>query len=267
MRAKDIISSSSNNQVKQIALLMKKAKARDEQGVYVVEGIKMFEEAITEGVLVKAYFSESYYKNRMEEIHGYGETLSYEILSDSIFGQISETMTPQGVLGIVRMKSYDISELIKGKNPSILMLEDIRDPGNLGTMIRTAEGAGISGIILNQTSVDVYNPKVIRSTMGSIYRLPVIVAEDFQATIRQMKEEGIEIFAGHLSGKLYDSENGFLGKCAILIGNEANGLSDEVSQLADSRIRIPMAGKVESLNAAVAAAVLMYEISRQRSKI
>jgi TrmH family RNA methyltransferase len=154
--------------------------------------------------------------------------------------------------------------MIADPKACLLLLEDIRDPGNLGTMIRTAEGAGVTGIILNGSSVDIYNPKVIRSTMGSIYRVPFYYAEDFFEVLTEVKKQGIIIYAAHLLGKPYDTEDSFRMKCAFLIGNEANGLSKEVSAMADALIKIPMAGKVESLNAAVAAAILMYEAARQR---
>jgi TrmH family RNA methyltransferase len=145
-------------------------------------------------------------------------------------------------------------------------LEDIRDPGNLGTMIRTAEGAGITGIIVSNATVDLYNPKVIRSTMGSIYRVPFYQAEDFYEILTEIKKHGVTIYAAHLSGIPYDTEGSFRKSCAFLIGNEANGLSQKASALADTLIKIPMAGKVESLNAAVAAAILMYETARQRNR-
>jgi TrmH family RNA methyltransferase len=154
--------------------------------------------------------------------------------------------------------------MLKAPDACLLLLEDIRDPGNLGTMIRTAEGAGITGIIFGDATVDIYNPKVIRATMGSIYRVPFYQAEDFYKTLEQIKARGITIYAAHLSGMPYDIEDNFQGKCAFLIGNEANGLSERASGQADKLIKIPMAGKVESLNAAVAAAILMYEAARQR---
>ncbi|MDD3174214.1 MAG: RNA methyltransferase, partial [Herbinix sp.] len=128
------------------------------------------------------------------------------------------------------------------------------------------EGAGITGIIYNNSTVDIYNPKVIRATMGSLYRVPFYQTEDFYDTINEIKKQGITVFAAHLLGIPYDTEGSFRKKCAILIGNEANGLSDRASEEADVLIKIPMAGKLESLNAAVAAAILMYEASRQRGK-
>lgn len=266
MKPITVISSSSNQQIKNISLLLKKSKAREEQGLFVIEGLRIFEEARLEGSLAKAYFSEGFYHEKLLSDPGFFHGFEYEVIADKVFQEVSETMTPQGVLGLVRGAGYALEEMISKENPCLLLLEDIRDPGNLGTMIRTAEGAGMTGVILNSTCVDIYNPKVIRSTMGSIFRVPFYRAEDFNGTVRKLKEHGIQVFAAHLSGESYDTEGSFVTSSAILIGNEANGLSEEASSLADSLIRIPMEGKVESLNAAVAAAILMYEVQRQRRK-
>ncbi len=266
MKADTLISSSSNQQMKNITLLLKKSKAREEQGLFVIEGLRIFEEARLAGSLAKAYFSESFYHEKLLSDPGFFHGLEYEVVTDRVFDGVSETISPQGVLGLVRNAVYTPEEMIACENPCLLLLEDIRDPGNLGTMIRTAEGAGISGVILNSSCVDIYNPKVIRSTMGSIFRVPFYRAEDFTGAVKKLKERGIQVYAAHLTGKSYDTEGSFVKGCAILIGNEAKGLSEEASVLADHLIRIPMEGRVESLNAAVAAAILMYEAFRQRRK-
>lgn len=264
MKNKDIISSLSNAQIKNLALLQKKAKARDEQGVFVVEGWKMFEEALELGLLKKAYVSETFYQEMTVEDPDYFRSFDYEIVSDSVFKEVADTKTPQGIMGLVKKADHSLENMIRTPNPCLLLLEDIRDPGNLGTMIRTAEGAGITGIICNNSTVDLYNPKVIRATMGSIYRMPFYQSEDFFGTISQIKQQGVTVFAAHLLGEMYDTKESFVGPCAFIIGNEANGLSSDASEKADRLIKIPMAGKVESLNAAVAAAILMYEAARQR---
>lgn len=264
MKQKTIISSTSNAQVKKLILLLKKAKEREEQGLYIIEGIKMFEEAKEAGLLKKAYVSESLYEELYSKKPGYFDGIEYEIFTDHVFKETSETKTPQGVMGIVESAHYRLEDMLSREDACLLLLEDIRDPGNLGTIIRTAEGAGITGIILSDSSVDVYNPKVIRATMGSIYRVPFYQSRNFYELLTQVKARGIEIYAAHLQGIPYDTEGCFCNRCAFLIGNEANGLSDRASELADTRIRIPMEGRVESLNAAVAAAILMYEASRQR---
>jgi RNA methyltransferase, TrmH family len=266
MNPKSIITSLGNVRVKSLIQLQKKTKARDEQGIFIVEGIKMLDEARESGLLKKVYVSESYYQQKADKDKDFFADHDYEILSDAVFKEVSETMTPQGILGTVAKVEYSLVNILNAPEACLLLLEDIRDPGNLGTMIRTAEGAGITGIIYNDSTVDIYNPKVIRATMGSIFRVPFYQSEDFQETLAEIKKQGITLLAAHLLGIPYDTEGSFRKKCAILIGNEAYGLSDRTSKMADIRIKIPMAGKVESLNAAVAAAILMYEASRQRSR-
>ena len=131
-------------------------------------------------------------------------------------------------------------------------------------MVRTGEGAGITGVIVNQTTVDLFNPKTIRSTMGSIYRVPFFVTKDLAGTISLLKEQQVNVYAAHLKGTLSYDEPDYKKKTAFLIGNEGNGLSDEIADLADTYIKIPMQGQVESLNAAISASLLMYETRRQR---
>lgn len=264
MKPQVVISSMSNSQIKNLMLLLKKSKARNDQGIFVVEGIKMFEEAKTAGLVLKAYASESFYNEIVSTDPDYFEGLNYELVTDSVFKVVSETKTPQGIMGTVKTSEYSLDNLLEDPRALLLILEDIRDPGNLGTMIRTAEGAGVTGILLSNTCVDIYNPKVIRSTMGSIFRVPFYYTENFYEDLNKLRERSIHIYAAHLAGKNYDSEGNFLDRSGILIGNEANGLTQRASDLADQLIKIPMSGKVESLNAAIAAAILMYEASRQR---
>ncbi len=150
------------------------------------------------------------------------------------------------------------------KNTHLLILESIQDPGNLGTMIRTGEGAGITGILMDRATADIFNPKTIRATMGSLYRVPFFITPNLPETIQELKQAGIAMYAAHLSGSVPYSQPSYAAPTAFLIGNEGNGLSPEIAALADTRIHIPMEGSVESLNAAVAASLLMYEVKRQR---
>ncbi len=269
MNYKEVITSMKNPQIKDIRGLLKRSKDRRKQGLYVVEGLKMFEEALDADLLHKAYFSESFYMEKIQKIERKKENLSYfhdldyQVLRDDVFKQISDTITPQGVMGIIKSQEYDLKHLLTQEDVFLLILEDIRDPGNLGTMIRTAEAAGVTGIIMNSSSVDIYNPKVIRSTMGSIFRMPIYIAENLYETLLKVKDNKIPIYAAHLEGEPYNNQK-FNKKNAILIGNEANGLSQEISEMTDKWIKIPMKGRVESLNAAVASAILMYELARQR---
>ena len=255
-----MISSTSNPQIKWVAALQKKSRQRREEGLFVVEGRKMVLEA-PESLLVKVFATEKYLSEHGE----LEQDVSIELVSDSVMAHMSDTKSPQGILAVVKQPVYNIEEMLKTEeNALFMLLENLQDPGNLGTIIRTAEGAGVTGIIMSQDTVDVYNPKVIRSTMGSVYRVPFVYADDMQASVNKLKNAGVRIFAAHLEGSRdYDLED-YREPAGFLIGNEANGLTDGISRLADCYIRIPMRGRVESLNASVAAALLMYEAAKQR---
>lgn len=263
MREKDdgMITSSSNQQIKKLSAWMKKAKLRREDKVFVVEGRKMFQEAPREWVR-DVYVAESAAMQMQELLQGY----SYEIVSDSVFKSVSDTQTPQGILCVVQMPEYPLEALLQGEKTSLLLLESIQDPGNLGTMVRTGEGAGMTGIIMNKTTVDLFNPKTIRSTMGSIYRVPFYITDGLAETAKELKEKKISLYAAHLKGTMQYDEPDYTGASGFFIGNEGNGLSDDIAALADDYIKIPMEGKVESLNAAISASLLLYEVNRQRRK-
>ena len=256
-----MITSTSNAQVKYLLQLQKKSKARNEEKVFLVEGIRMFVEVPAERV-EKVYVSETFYNKKKEEIDF--SNYKMEILSDTVFQYVSDTKTPQGILCVVKQKEYDVKKLLEAKNPHFMVLDNLQDPGNLGTIVRTAEGAGVDAVFMSKDTVDIYNPKVIRSTMGSIYRMPVVYVEDLIELLEAFKAKGIKSYAAHLEGKnSYDQESYNEGT-AILIGNEGNGLREEVSNAADIWVKIPMLGQVESLNAAIAASVMMFEVARQR---
>lgn len=257
-----MISSTANGQIKQLLALQKKAKARQEAGLFVVEGLKMAAE-VPKDRLVKAYASESFLKTHGGDISVPENKL--ETVTDKVFKEISQTQTPQGILAVVKQTCYDIEQMLKGsKAPLLLVLETIQDPGNLGTMIRMAEGAGVDGVIMNKTTADIYNPKVVRSTMGAIFRVPFVYTEHLKETLIQAKNCGIRLFAAHLKGEQWYFNENYRQPAAFLIGNEAVGLSEETARLADAYIKIPMEGQVESLNAAMAATILVYEAKRQR---
>lgn len=256
-----MITSSSNAQVKNVIQLNTKGKARNKQGLFVVEGIKMFREAPVDWIS-KVYIRESLYEEEKwkQEL----ETVSHEVVADAVFRQMSDTMTPQGILTVLRQPHYEWKDFTGSDSPLLVVLEDLQDPGNLGTILRTSEGAGVDGILLSKGCVDIFNPKTIRSTMGSIYRMPFLYVDHMPELMEKLKAEHICTYAAHLKGKnFYDQEN-YRGGTAFLIGNEGNGLSEELSGMSECLIRIPMAGKVESLNAAMACGILTYEASRQR---
>ena len=256
-----MITSTSNQQMKNLTALMKKSRERKKQNAFVVEGIKMFLEAPKEW-LISVYVSESFLQE--EEHKKLLQEYTYEVVADAVFRSVSDTQTPQGILAVVKIPTYELSDMLCGEKTHLLILESVQDPGNLGTMVRTGEGAGITGIIMNRTTVDLFNPKTIRSTMGSIYRMPFFVTRDLAETICELKNAGVKTYAAHLKGKMQYDEPDYTGATAFMIGNEGNGLSDEIADLADTYIKIPMCGQVESLNAAISASLLMYETNRQR---
>ena len=244
-----MITSTSNIQVKELLRLQKKSREREKEGVFIVEGPRMAEEIPRERI-VKLYVSESFQAKCVKEKND-RFIQEAEVMSDTVFAHVSDTKTPQGILAVVRRMEYTAEDIL-GETPHVLVLENIQDPGNLGTIFRTAE------------AVDIYNPKVIRSTMGAIFRIPFIYTDDLKGTIDELKREGITVYAAHLKGEnSYDMED-YKTACAFLIGNEGNGLTEETAACADRKILIPMEGGAESLNAAVASAVLMFEAGRQR---
>lgn len=256
-----MITSSSNSQVKNIMLLNRKAKERRAQGLFVAEGEKMYREAPLSWIQ-KVYLSESYQK--MNETLRDG--IEYETVEDRVFSSMCDTKTPQGVLTLLHMPFYQPEQVLEGEAPLLMVLEDLQDPGNVGTIIRTAEGAGVTGVILSQNSADLFNPKTIRSTMGSIYRMPFLITSNPVGFVMELKRRGITTYAAHLNGKNSYREENYTGPSAFLIGNEGNGLSEGMSREASCLIRIPMEGQVESLNAAIASSILMYEAHAQRHR-
>lgn len=261
-----MITSPGNTRIKSLVSMRQKAKVRREAKAFLTEGVKMFLEAPAERIR-EVYISESFScpdGKTKEAVNEKLKGIAYETVSEEVFRKISDTCSPQGILCVMQAYDYQLPDLLQKEHPLLLLLEDIQDPGNLGTMIRTGEGAGIDGVIMSRDTVDVYNPKTIRATMGSIYRMPFYYADDFANTIRELEENKIEVFAAHLKGKAAYDTFDYTGSCAFLIGNEGNGLKTETADLADCYMRIPMEGEVESLNAGIAAAVLMYEASRQR---
>ena len=227
-----MITSTSNAQIKELAKLQKKSRLRDEKGIFLVEGPRMTEEIPAERI-EKVYASESFAKKNKEFLEKLQAPV--ELLTDSVFAYVSDTKTPQGILAIVKRLNYTMNDLMQVKNqkaPHLVVLDNLQDPGNLGT----------------------------------VFRMPFLYVEDLPEKIKELQKESIKTYAAHLRGEnAYDEEDYTTG-CAFLIGNEGNGLRDEVADCADCLIRIPMEGEAESLNAAVAAAVLMFEAGRQRRK-
>lgn len=257
-----MITSISNEKIKHVAALQQKARLRREESLFVVEGGRLFCEAPF-SLIKEVYVTERFLENADVKMRDRLAATGYEEVSEQAFGKMSDTKAPQGILAVLRQQNYKREELLSA-SPLLLLLENIQDPGNLGTILRTAEGAGVTGVILNGDCADIYQPKVVRATMGSLFRVPFYRSQEIKREIEFLRDNGVKIYAAYLEGsECYDRVD-YRGGSAFLIGNEGNGLTGETAEAADVRIRIPMEGKLESLNAGVSAALLVYEAARQR---
>ncbi len=251
------ITSKDNKLLKTIRSLQRK-KGREDAGLYFVEGVRMVEEALSyrETEIVSVIMSESYAERNQEFLSALDESgKTVYTAKEHLFNELCNTESPQGI-GVV-LKLPDKPAVFTETDRFILILDGVSEPGNLGTIIRTAEAAGVDRVLLMKGCADLYNPKVVRSTMGSLFRVPCVTAVEPE-TLESLKKSGFILIATALddASSIYDAR--VIGKRGLVIGSEAFGVSKEVLSLADLRVFIPMDGKVESLNAGVAAGISMY---------
>ena len=219
-----MISSAQNTQVKNIIKLNQKAKAEKRTGTFSLQKEEKCSWEAPDDWIEKIYVAESMLED--EEVMKKVRRFSWDAVENGVFRQMCDTQTPQGILTVLRQPSYELEDLLKEEKPLLMVLEDLQDPGNAGTIIRTGEGAGVSGVFLTKTCVDITNPKVIRATMGSVYRIPFFYVEDVVSLKQKLQGRGIRFFAAHLQGKnSYDRES-YEDGTAFLIGNEGKGLTD-----------------------------------------
>lgn len=239
-------------------------KYRNISNLFMIEGVK----AINEAIIWGSIFNTILYSDKLFNVNGGRELyknveqkdiLLYE-LEHSLLKDLSDTENSQGIIGIVEQPKYDINYLLNSKESSIIILEEIQDPGNLGTIIRTADAAGFDGIILSKGCVDVYNEKVIRSTMGSIFHLPIFHDIKLNEIIPKLIDRDYQIVGTDLNTKCFYHELNYSKKKALIIGNEANGITKSTADLCNNLVKIPIKGNAESLNAAIAAGILMYKM-------
>ncbi len=261
-----MLTSFSNRRLKEVRELLEQPSKRRKAGAFVAEGWKMYRE-IPEELLLETYVSETFSLSHPE--------IAAEVVADDVFARLSGTVTPQGIMALVRKtqpREEDLYELCRDSNGSddhstllLLVLEGIQDPGNLGTMIRTGEGAGLSALIMDENCADPYSPKVVRSTMGSLLRVPIFRVRELKEVISRLASMDIEIYGTAVEGSGDFRNIDYYRRAAILIGNESRGLSPSLLNLCSCRAHIPMRGKVESLNAAISAALLMYECAGKQA--
>lgn len=241
---------------------LKIKKNRDKEGVFVAEGLRFISEVPAEWA-VEAYAVSETFAQEMD-ISPYEKKAEVLCLPDALFASVCDTENPQGILAVCKKLDWDKKGVFAKKTPFFLLAEELNDPGNLGTVIRTADACGADAVFLSKGSVDLYNPKVLRSTMGSLFHVPVFQNIDLNEISARLRENGIPLYAAHLKGNCYPYALDLKKACAFIIGNEARGLSSSAADLCDQWIKIPMPGQAESLNASIAAGVLMYEVVRQR---
>ncbi|QEK13639.1 23S rRNA (guanosine(2251)-2'-O)-methyltransferase RlmB [Crassaminicella thermophila] len=261
------IYSHDNATIKHIRQLTKR-KYRQKNSQYIVEGIRIVRDAIENNKKIECVL----FCEKLYETSG-GEELIKNLIEknikiyqvpNKIFMEICDTQNPQGIIAVLPYELYNLDQVLNEGKGLFLVLDRIQDPGNLGTIIRTADAAGFDAVLLTKGCVDLYNLKTIRSTMGSVFHLPIINVGETKEIITFLKSENIRIISTSLNTNKYYDEVDYNGRVAFVIGNEANGVLKEVLENSDELVKIPMIGKAESLNASVAASIMMYEAVRQR---
>ena len=255
----ECITSAQNAKVKALRKCMQNKKYRQQMGLFVVEGEKMVKEAFTDGMAVDTIFLR---RDLAGKLNGLPEEKCV-LVTEQVMRTISDTVTPQGVVASLHMPEADLASVADKENALLLLCENVSDPGNLGTLVRCADAAGADGVILCGCA-DLYNPKTVRATMSSLYHVPVAVQRDAAGTVDWLRERGFVTCAAALGAQQTPYETDFTGKTVLCVGNEANGLTEGLLQRCSHRVKIPMPGRAESLNVACAAAVLLYEVVRQR---
>lgn len=248
------IESVNNKIVKQILSLNDK-KTRDDLGLFVVEGKKQVNEIPNHWKI--EYVVSTDKDTDIERTKNYYTT-------EKIFKKISDTTTPQGVLAVVQKQTYSIDDVLSVQKGIFIIIDNLQDPGNLGTIIRTAHAYNVKGIFISKNSIDAFSSKVVRSTMGSIFKVPVFQECDIDLLINRFKENKIKAYALALQSDKFVSDTKFENKVAIVVGNESKGVSDSILNNTDS-IKIKMVTEIDSLNASVACSIALYEISKQIS--
>ena len=231
---------------------LKERKGRRESGCFLVEGFKMVEEALISAFTVEAVLAQ---EDCLEELALRPECPVY-LLPAGVLAAVCDTKTPQGVAAVVRM----INNAALGSR--LVALDGVQDPGNVGTIIRTADAAGLDGVLLSAQCADAFSPKVLRATMGRVFRMGLRVTEDLPGELNRLKQEGFSVLSSQLDGAPFYEREPVGERFCLVIGSEGNGVTPEVQQLATHRVKLPMRGGAESLNAAVAAGIMMYELMR-----
>ena len=231
---------------------LKDRKGRRETGCFLVEGRKMVEEALASAFPVEAVLVDDARSTEFRLPEG----IPVYTMPGHVLAAVCDTKTPQGIAAIVRMAEVELH------GPRLVAMDGVQDPGNVGTIIRTADAAGFDGVILSAQCADVFSPKVLRATMGSVFRMGIRVTDDLPGVLSQMVKEGASVLSSQLDGEPFYQRSPLNERFVLVIGSEGNGVTDEVKAIATHKVKLPMRGGAESLNAAVAAGIMMYELTR-----
>jgi len=256
----EIITSADNRAVKQTAALQQK-KYRDAEGLFVIEGEK-FTREIPPGWPVRYFMLSDAYAAVNDASRYEARAKTYNV-PERVFAKMSNAAAPQGVLAVCEKKEMPVSDILR-TDSFVVMLSGVNDPGNAGTLIRTAYAGGAGGVVADSSCADVYNPKTLQASAGAVFHIPVACGADARETIKLFNISGFMTAAADIKAETYPYLLDFTKKCVIIIGNESHGLAPDAVSLCKSRVKIPMPGGAESLNAAVAGGVLIYEAARQR---
>ena len=259
-----MITAKDNDKVKYTKSLLK-SKNRNKESKFIIEGYRILTLAIECNAKIDYVFINEEFEKKTEHVEFLEILKSKNIntykTTNKIFNELVDTESTQGILAVVKFNQRTIEENLKDEHRFVVILDRIQDPGNMGTIIRTADAAGVDAIIALKGCVDIYNPKVIRSTMGSIFDMNIIHATQEEA-VRLLKLKNFDIVSSYLDTDNYYDKVKYNNKTALVIGNEANGINDELVSKSDVLVKIPIYGKAESLNAAISSAILMYEIKK-----
>ena len=240
---------------------LKTKKGRDKAKQFIIEGKKLVGEIPSDWTICFYVCSEAFLEEY--DVSLFNDRAPCVPVSAQTFAKLTDTVTPQGILAVCEQREFFLSDMLR-EECFLLMGECLSDPGNIGTLVRTALAAGADGVILSEGSVEIYNPKVLRASAGAVLRIPTVTDADINEVIPLLRQQDICIYAAHPNGNALPYATDMRRSCCLLIGNEAHGLSDGICGIVDALVRLPMPGFAESLNASVAGGILMYEVVRQR---
>lgn len=254
------------NPVVKAAAELKQKKYRTQNGLYLAEGLRTAEEAVAYKAVETLFYVATDDERTMRLLEdAAAQNIKLVCVSENVMKKIADTETPQGIIAVCKMRQPKLENLL-ASGKMLLVLDRVGDPGNIGTMLRTADAAGIGGLVLLKGCADIYAPKTVRSSMGSLFHIPVLSGVSEQEFVSAAKKAGYDLLVTCLDGadNLYKAD--LSGRIAFVMGNEAGGVSGSLLEKADKRVYIPMAGRAESLNVAMAAGIVMFEALRRKVK-